>query len=885
MGRLLSFLLILVVASVAHGRSYTASDKPLRPGWWHDPARAGWAFTLSPAGDQLAGTLLTFDASGEATWYLAVGPGDGRTWTLPVTRHLWDPAANRPLRTETVGTFTFTLEGEGQARASWTIAGESGSAALKPLELAPGYSAEDRSGHWFPQAEPGHGYTVYSQGDWLTLVHYGYDAAGRPRWVYADNHGEPARKTLDAVYFRRACASCDATVHDAGKITIDLPLEHEGTAALALSLPAPLSGGFARAAQPIQLISDPPSGRVHPAALARFASDVTLRDYLRVAVERTGGAQSPCSPIDFSPAPGPAAGTRSSSATNTQEGEVDEADLADNDGEYVYSLFPRLQNAPARLRTHRLLPAAADLALESELSLPTTSPYGPDPYGLYLVEASEGPRLLALVRGRAGSFDIFATSPPCGRPFAAKTELEIYGLANRGRPGLRDRLELDGELVATRRIGRTVYLVTRHFAVVPGLELGSSDAAIARNRAVLARTPLAALLPNARLDHGIPVALVTPATTLLPPLPFGVRSDWLLTVTAVPLDDPGAHRSLTVIGQDSALYVSAQSLYLATSRYHAASNGLVAPAVFTDIHSFGLEPLRYRASGTVRGMLGGSPEDKPFRLSEHDGRLRVLSDLFGAFAQLGRYELTVLEEHAASRRMDESGRIPNARRPQPIGKPGETVRAIRYAGTRAYVVTFRQIDPLYALDLSDPRDPRIAGEVEIPGFSSYLHSLSSGMLLGIGLDANAAGVTQGVKVASFDVAGAVPRPVSQHVSGSQGSSTDLLSDHRAFALLAPTSANRRFAFPVMLRNGPTPSPSEPIVAGLLTYEIDANGVLSPRGTVKSPIQPNNPHLMPDGTWYASYAGRALIAQDAVYLYRGGWWFGSRWGSGASTPPR
>ncbi|HVF34293.1 MAG TPA: beta-propeller domain-containing protein, partial [Candidatus Saccharimonadia bacterium] len=426
MGRLLLFVLFFVAASLAHARSYTASDKPLRPGWWYDPERAGWAFTLSPSGDQLAGTLLTFDAEGEATWYLAVGPGDGRTWTLPVTRHLWDTAAGRPLRTETVGTFTFTLEGEGRARASWTIAGESGSAALKPLELAPGYSAEDRSGHWFPQSEPGHGYTVYSQGDWLTLVHYGYDAAGKPRWVYADNHGEPARKKLDAVYFRRTCASCDATVHAAGSITVDLPLEHEGTAALALSLPAPLTGGFTRPVQPIHLMSDPPSGRVHPAALARFASDVTLRDYLGAALERTGGASSLCYGIDFSPAP---AGARTSSSTNTQEADVDELDLVDNDGEYVYSICPATPIQPARLRTHRLQPASADLTLESDIVVERDR-NAPQPEGIFLVEASEGPRLLALVS---------ADETGCG-PIDAETVLEIRGLAERGRPSLRDRL-------------------------------------------------------------------------------------------------------------------------------------------------------------------------------------------------------------------------------------------------------------------------------------------------------------------------------------------------------------------------------------------------------------------------------------------------------------
>lgn len=870
MARLLLYVLLLAAASFAHARSYTASDKPLRPGWWHDPARAGWAFTLSPAGDELAGTLLTFDREGEATWYLAVGRGDGRNWTLPVTRHLWDVAANRPLRTETVGMFTFTLESEGRARASWTIAGETGSAALVPLELAPGYSAEDRSGHWFAQSEPGHGYTVYSQGDWLTLVHYGYDAAGKPRWVYADNKGEATRKKLDAVYFRRACASCNATVHAAGSITVDLPLEHEGTAALALSLPAPLSGGFTRPAQPIHLISDSPSGRVHPAALARFASDATLRDYLSAALERTGGASTLCSGIDFSPQP---AGARSSSATNTQEADVDELDLVDNDGEYVYSIFPMTPIQPARLRTHRLQPAAADLVLESDLVVERDR-RAPQPQGLYLVEASEGPRLLALLAAEPGG---------CS-PGSAKTVLEIRGLAERGTPSLRDRLVLDGALLASRRIGRTLLLVTRHLSSVPGLSYGETATIRARNRAILSAASLSQLVPMASLDGAAPTPLVRAATTLLPPLPYAAREDWLVTVTAVPLDDPGAHRSLTIIGQDSSVYVSARSLYLATTRYRERTASFVPAAFFTDVHRFGLDPLRYRASGSVRGTLSGTELDKPFRLGEHDDRLRVLSDVWAPFASFGRYEVTVLEEEPGSRRMRTVGVVPNAQRPQPIGKPGETVRAVRFLGQRAYVVTFRQQDPLYALDLSDPRDPRIAGEIEMPGFSSYLHPVSARTLLGVGLDANSIGVTQGIKVESFDVTTpATLRQLSRHAVGGQGSWTQLLSDHRAFATILPPAGAQRFAFHAAVRS--SVDLRDTSWDGLLTYTIDANGLLTPSAALRAPTLQPFGMALPDGTFYGSTMTRAVLARDAVYLYRGGWWFGARWGSEALTPHR
>jgi uncharacterized secreted protein with C-terminal beta-propeller domain len=83
---------------------------------------------------------------------------------------------------------------------------------------------------------------------------------------------------------------------------------------------------------------------------------------------------------------------------------------------------------------------------------------------------------------------------------------------------------------------------------------------------------------------------------------------------------------------------------------------------------------------------------------------------------------------------------------------GETIRAVRFAGPVGYVVTFRQTDPLYTLDLSDPARPALAGELKLPGYSAYLHPLGDGLLLGVGQDASADGTARGVLVSLFDVA-------------------------------------------------------------------------------------------------------------------------------------
>ena len=84
---------------------------------------------------------------------------------------------------------------------------------------------------------------------------------------------------------------------------------------------------------------------------------------------------------------------------------------------------------------------------------------------------------------------------------------------------------------------------------------------------------------------------------------------------------------------------------------------------------------------------------------------------------------------------------------------GEQVHSVRFLEDLAYVVTFRQIDPLYAIDLSEPRTRRVLGELKIPGFSEYLHPLGDGLLLGVGREVDpATGIDQGLKISLFDVA-------------------------------------------------------------------------------------------------------------------------------------
>ena len=111
---------------------------------------------------------------------------------------------------------------------------------------------------------------------------------------------------------------------------------------------------------------------------------------------------------------------------------------------------------------------------------------------------------------------------------------------------------------------------------------------------------------------------------------------------------------------------------------------------------------------------------------------------------------------------------------------------MRFLGEKGYVVTFRQIDPLYTLDLSDPQKPRVRGELKILGFSSYLHPIGDDLLLGLGQDANEQGQTQGTQLSLFDVSDlSAPKRLHQHALG-ESTSSAAEYDHHAFLYWPPT---------------------------------------------------------------------------------------------------
>src|SRR4029079_7954506 len=160
----------------------------------------------------------------------------------------------------------------------------------------------------------------------------------------------------------------------------------------------------------------------------------------------------------------------------------------------------------------------------------------------------------------------------------------------------------------------------------------------------------------------------------------------------------------------------------------------------TSIHAFdisGSKPAGYTASGTVPGHLLNQ-----FSMSEYDGHLRAATTNGAPWGAGTDSTITVLQRDGDQ--LERVGQVSG------MGK-GERIYSVRYVGPTAYVVTFRQTDPFYTVDLSNPAAPRVVGELKIPGYSGYLHPIGTKYVLGIGQDASAQGRVSGTKVSLFDV--------------------------------------------------------------------------------------------------------------------------------------
>jgi uncharacterized secreted protein with C-terminal beta-propeller domain len=204
--------------------------------------------------------------------------------------------------------------------------------------------------------------------------------------------------------------------------------------------------------------------------------------------------------------------------------------------------------------------------------------------------------------------------------------------------------------------------------------------------------------------------------------------------------------------------------------------------------------------------------------------------------------------------------------------PGETIYSARFMGERGYMVTFKQVDPLFVIDLSDPSNPRELGYLKVTGYSDYLHPYDETHLIGIGKETTDAGEFawyQGVKISLFDVSDVSnPQEIDKLEIGDRGTESPVLYDHKAF--LFDRSRNL-MVMPILVaevdqseypEGVPSWAYGEPVWQGAYVFDISLDAGISVRGTITHIEDIADPEYY---YYYSPFAvERSLYIDDVLY---------------------
>jgi len=378
-------------------------------------------------------------------------------------------------------------------------------------------------------------------------------------------------------------------------------------------------------------------------------------------------------------------------------------------------------------------------------------------------------------------------------------------------------LTIDGFVVDSRRVGDTLYIISRYSPVVDDLLYAESEEEQGENYRRIMDTKISDLLPKYRDQDGIEQALVTAENCYLPENATDKDGfDNMVTLTAININNPQQLSSACVNSQIQGIYATPSSVYLYSTNYvnQLFFDNQVEQAneETSVIHKFELDggAIDYAASGTVSGRFDWHMSN--LRFSEHNGDLRVITTAGNRFSGY-QHKLNILKQD--NKTLTLAAQLPNANNPKPIGKVNnqgivlEDIKSVRFFDELAYVVTFLTTDPLYVLDLSDAQNPVIRGELEVPGYSSYLHPVSENLLIGIGqnvglgileinngqaLPVEDFPLVDGAKVTLFDVSDlSAPREIRSLVFAD--AYTPVEYNYHAFTSLTAEDGTYRIAIP------------------------------------------------------------------------------------------
>ena len=453
----------------------------------------------------------------------------------------------------------------------------------------------------------------------------------------------------------------------------------------------------------------------------------------------------------------------SATGTNTQESDVDEPDFAKINGQIVVSatnnsvVITDVTGAtPKQIGSYSF---TRDSYLSDLLLV-----------GNHVIVATDHPMALEDQIGPGDSAPVSAGYMMQG------TTLHNLDLTDPTNPKLTWTRSYSGNRVSLRQYDDVVRVVLTDG--LPNLEFtyptstgwASRRKAAAYNRKILQESKINDWLPSVTVN-GVTTPAVRCEDVARPDSATG--GDTVTILTFKP-DDADAEQSTAVTAAGGNVYSSTKGLYVTSTQWDQRGwlrRQLTDPKVTTEIHKFSLSGLdtQYVASGSLVGTVRDQ-----WSMDEHKGDLRVARSLPDSSGQTNANGVAVLRQDGKT--LKQIGSIDD------LGI-NEEIQSVRWLDDLAIVVTFRQVDPLYTIDLSDPAAPKKLGELKIPGFSAYLHPIGQDQLIGIGVDADTQGRMLGAQLATFDLSD--PAAVRQIQLARFGADSTLMAtyDPKAFTWL------------------------------------------------------------------------------------------------------
>ena len=566
-----------------------------------------------------------------------------------------------------------------------------------------------------------------------------------------------------------------------------------------------------------------------------------------------GGAPEAAAADEFSAgrAAAPPVEGQDYSGTNVQEAGVDEPDTVKTDGDRLYLIRGEYLDIVDVTGASPQLMSSVDVG----------------GWGHQLLRA--GDRLLVFGQLDGGVHPLARESAALYWP--SGTTLSLYDVGDPANPELVSTLELDGWVASARLVDGVARVVLNSqpvglpFVSPEGSGLRAERAATEKNRQIIEESTVENWIPyyiRTGADGSEDEGSLLPCDQIHHPRDFsGLGTTTVLSLDLA--DDLAPSGGAGVLAGGETVYASAERLYVATNRWVDWENlrddafREANEHYLTDLHAFDItdpDAARYVGSGSVRGHVLNQ-----WSMSSHGGVLRVATtdgspwwDFRGEEPSSESFVTTFDERDGELVQLGQVGGL---------GKD-ERIYAVRFMGDVGYVVTFRETDPLYTLDLSDPENPNVLGELKILGYSAYLHPVGDDLVLGVGQDADEDGRTQGLQLSLFDVSD-LADPQRIHQVTLEDAYTEAEWDHHAFLHWPATGLT---VIPYQSWSWDEKTEIETIDNGALAYTLDRADGFTDLGRVTHLPDADADSRSPrywDVSWRAAIQ-RSVVIGDALY---------------------